>query len=336
MKKAYCIRGSKSPVVTEYMNVLVEGLDAAGFNVENIGLSFRGLNRKDLVVSDSPLVAIRYMLRGFQRHAVWFQGVQPEESYMRRKSKIRFFVISMIEKYVLKKSDLVFFVSSTMLEHYEEKYGINVHNKCVIIPCFNDTEIYPDSFDKKTSGEETEFVYVGGIQEWQCFDETIKIYQRIEEQLDRKCKLSVYTNETEKAQKMINGFHINHYTVEFVAPEELHSKIQSANYGFILRRDVIVNRVATPTKLSNYIANGIIPIYTMAIRSFAKEDQKIGLGIPCDLDDVEGTVKKIITSVNKGISKEDLKHKCTSFFCSYYSRSKYISEVQEAAERLLS
>lgn len=41
---------------------------------------------------------------------------------------------------------------------------------------------------------------------------------------------------------------------------ELNKEYKESHYGFILREDLIVNRVACPTKLIEYLAMGIVPI----------------------------------------------------------------------------
>ncbi|MFA5816684.1 MAG: hypothetical protein WC865_13810, partial [Bacteroidales bacterium] len=45
-----------------------------------------------------------------------------------------------------------------------------------------------------------------------------------------------------------------------VNPDELESYYELAHYGFILRDDILVNRVANPTKLAEYLQYGIIPV----------------------------------------------------------------------------
>ena len=45
-----------------------------------------------------------------------------------------------------------------------------------------------------------------------------------------------------------------------VAPEELAEYYESAHYGFILRDDNVINTVANPTKMIEYLQYGIVPI----------------------------------------------------------------------------
>lgn len=327
MYNAYCIRGKQSPVINEYMNTVEQGIRKAGINIDNIGLVFNNLDKSRIIVSDEPTVAIQYIIRGFKNHIVWFQGVLPEESYMRRKSKARYIVLSIIEKIVLKKAKILIMVSKSMLEHYEKKYNMKLESKSIIIPCYIDSQVYKDSFERKDAGQEPEFVYVGGMQEWQCFEETVEIYQRVEKKLQGHCHLFVYSKEPEKAKNIIQKTHIKNYMVTYVKPEELHNRLCTANYGFILRHDETVNNVATPTKLSNYIANGIVPIYTYAIKSFADLDKKIQLGIPCKMEDPEKAAETIVNRIKTIKDQKAIERKCYAFFDDYYSKDKNIEKV---------
>jgi len=45
-----------------------------------------------------------------------------------------------------------------------------------------------------------------------------------------------------------------------LSPEELKRYYVKAHYGFILRDDVVVNRVACPTKMIEYLNYGMIPV----------------------------------------------------------------------------
>ena len=58
-----------------------------------------------------------------------------------------------------------------------------------------------------------------------------------------------------------------------VKPEELESYYELAHYGFILRDDILVNRVANPTKLAEYLQYGIIPVVKLVdIGDYARYD----------------------------------------------------------------
>ena len=58
--------------------------------------------------------------------------------------------------------------------------------------------------------------------------------------------------------------------VAYCKPAELPLVLAGYKYGFILRHQHAVNAVATPTKVSSYMAAGVIPILTDAVTDFAE------------------------------------------------------------------
>ena len=48
--------------------------------------------------------------------------------------------------------------------------------------------------------------------------------------------------------------------VDTLPADELKKEYEKAQYGFTLRDNIIVNEVACPTKLIDYVKYGIIPI----------------------------------------------------------------------------
>ena len=224
--------------------------------------------KTELIVVARTVDAYQLIMKGYKHVIVWFQGVEPEESYMSHKSKIRFWILSYMEKIILKRAEFMFFVSDEMRQHYEKKYNIKIHeNKYYCMPCMN-TQIHKEAFAGKNKYVDNTFVYVGSMAVWQKFEDTAKTYKEIEESGIPKCKLVVYTKEKQKAEMILNQIGVKNYRIDFVKNEELPNALKDAKYGFILRDDTTVNRVATPTKISTYLSCGLIPIYSSCLRDF--------------------------------------------------------------------
>lgn len=283
-------------------------------------------NKSDYIISDTIQTAFRYFVYGYKNQIVWMQGVVPEESYMRRHSKLRFSVLSYIERIVLKKSKLLLLVSDDMLKHYEKKYKLELRDKSVIMPCFNETAIIEEAFSEYKYKENT-FLYAGGMAKWQCFEQMVDLYSLIEK-ADNNAMFYVYTFDKDVAESIIRSRNIKNYKVDYAPKANLSSKIKSIKYGFVLREDCVVNNVATPTKFSNYLANGIIPIYCDALRSFADIDSKTKIGIVCNLSDLNMGAKKIIEHTKLNVNADEIKKKCQFVFDTYYNQDKYIEIIK--------
>ena len=75
-------------------------------------------------------------------------------------------------------------------------------------------------------------------------------------------KILILSGQKKHFEKLIRQRNFPDGQVEVISvkPEELESYYEMANYGFILRDDILVNRVANPTKLAEYLQYGIVPI----------------------------------------------------------------------------
>jgi len=319
-------------VTGTYMKIVQEACAAVG-RVESIEKGKHSSSKKSYVVTDTVQCALSYFARGYKNHISWMQGVVPEESYMRNKSKLRFWILSMMERIVLNRAKIVFFVSAAMREHYQKKYGINLTKKSIVMPCFNERNIVEDAFKEEKYATNT-FVYVGSLHVWQCFEQTAELYARIEKRAEGKTKFFVYTFQKELAEEIIKKHGIENYTVDCVDKEELSQRIKGMKYGFVLREDCVVNNVATPTKFSNYLANGIIPIYSSTVKSFAEFDKENKLGIVCNIEDKDSGVEKILAHMQSNVSAEDVRTKCQNAFADYYNADAYIAKISEKLKEL--
>lgn len=315
-----------SSVTGMYMNIVHRACEMTGTPVENVVMGDMPNSKDSIIVSDTINASIRYFIKGFIKQIVWMQGVTPEESYMRNHSRLRLWVWNRLEYFVLKHSKMLLMVSDAMLRHYEEKYKMNLENKTIIMPCFNELQITESAFEQSKYDSNT-FAYVGSLHEWQCFEETLRLYSMIEKQSSSNVRLFVYTFQKEKAKELISHYNIKNCEVDYVDKEELSERLKSIKYGFVLRKDCTVNNVATPTKFSNYLSNGIIPIYSSALRSFAEFDKARGLGIICDIDNLQGGVKAIMESMNKKVDSNSVKKKCEGVFADYYNAEAYTETI---------
>ena len=152
-----------------------------------------------------------------------------------------------------------------MQEYYEKLAHTSFSHKAYVMPCFNEV-LDNDIFERKDYSKKV-FTYVGSLDLWQCFNETVEIYAEIEKRIP-DVFFKVLTFNTEKANAMIKEKNIKNYSVACVPKEQVKSELEDATYGFIIRHDIEVNRVATPTKISSYLSAGVLPIYSTCLKDF--------------------------------------------------------------------
>lgn len=190
-------------------------------------------------------------------------GIVPEEIKYFYKEKISYLYFSFVEKYIFKKIKYAVFVTNAMHDHYESKYQkLSLRYTPLIyyiIPNkLKDVSLASYDFNKKSKFV-TNILYSGGVQPWQNIDlmlDTIKLNQ------NENLKYHIFTPDVDIIKAKVKTRNINDHliSVESREPEELWKEYLLADYAFILRDDNLINKVACPTKLTEYLYYGIIPI----------------------------------------------------------------------------
>ncbi|SQD80125.1 glycosyltransferase family protein [Moritella yayanosii] len=302
-----------------YIEMLIGGIDC-----DFIGYfySLKDIKHHDnvLVIDAKSLVFIklRYPLK---RVITWYQGVVPEEALMVFESRFRYYYWSFFEFISLKLSSWNFFVSTAMVTHYQKKYRIHITNK-TIIPCFNkqmNKDIIYETADKY---KYLTFVYAGSLHKWQCVEQTLEIFKRLND-IHSDSQFFLYTFDVEEAKKMVKNIGVKNVTISRSSLEEIDYKISKCHYGFLVRDDNVVNNVATPTKLSTYLSVGTKPIMTNVIHDFESCLNLSNAVIYENMTSIDNIVKAIMTNYNNGMSVDDLVVDYETAFSDYYNRKHY-------------
>lgn len=311
-------------IVTDfYLNIIRDAL------IKNKELVKEGYNWDDLnykkgdtyVVATATEAFFLLLLR--RPYMFWAQGVWPEESFMRNNSKIRFLITSFIEKLALEKAKFVFLVSKQMLLHYKKKYNLELSNKAYIMPCVND-RLHEECFSKKDYAKKT-FCYAGGLSKWQCIEETLILYKKIEDKYP-DASLLLLVQDKIKIMELLKKYEIKNYQIDFVPIENLPKRLENINFGFLLRQKDIVNTVATPTKLMTYLGNGIIPIYSNALEAvddiLKNTRYKVNYTNDENINDIEKIFKGKISFV-------DIKKDYIDIFNKNFNKEKHIDGLSK-------
>lgn len=207
------------------------------------------------------------------------------------------------EKKIVKFADMVVTVSIAQTKLF------NVSRKFVVLPMlpskhfFSNANYRNEIRNKLNIGlEKKVFVYSGQMQKWQMAEETIKYYYK----LSRTYKdtfLLVLTGQVEEFKELCAQYDIE-YLVMSVNYAEMPKYLDACDYGFCIRDNSIVNRVASPTKVLEYVARGIKPILSSYVGDFSKlfKDNNIGF---------------VIENFNDSISLDSTPIDARNFFSDY-------------------
>ena len=331
MKSVYYIKEDKAAVQDFYADVIGRGLKKAGYPLYKIiSINEIGQIEKDtIIISISHYLTLRLWLKGFKNIIYWIQGSSPDESFMRNHSYIRKYLISCVEYFALSKAKFVFMVSESMLKHFKKKYHKDYSYKTYIMPCYN-SEVQRELFFTPGKYDDNTFCYVGGLSVWQCFPETVGLYKQIEDRVPN-AKLKIFTGDQDMAKSILKEKGVKNYELKYVKPDQLVNELASCKYGFIVRAESPVNYVATPTKLSNYMAAGLIPIVSNSVGFFeeilGKAENAVVLNGSDDLN-------KIINITERSISAEDIYEEFSTLFSQFYNTDSHIKQIAEKLQSI--
>lgn len=189
----------------------------------------------------------------FLRKAVDIHGVVPEEFRMHDD----FFSAVLYEKeerLAVKRAGIVIVVTDAMRQYLQQKFRDALRAEVVAFPMF--PSFTPTLASRPLLDGKPIVVYAGGLHKWQQVPKMIDAILRTADRFNHR----FYCPEPQVVKAMLPSELSGVVTVESKAHTELMSLYPECHYGFILREDIIVNRVACPTKLVEYLAMGIVPI----------------------------------------------------------------------------
>lgn len=307
-------------VLQNYLDVVKCALERSGYDCAYTK-SMESAKTKDLIVFPMGIDAFKCFFKGYHNFILWQQGATADESFMRNHSKIRYWLLNKMDLFAMKKAKAILYVSQYMKEYYEKLGNCSFGNKSYLMPCFNE-EYDRAVFDSKDYSKKV-FTYVGSLDLWQCFEQTVDIYKKIEDKL-KNCFFKVLTFDEEKGKRILQEKGVKNYSVKRVPKEEVKKELLEANYGFIIREDSIVNRVATPTKFSSYLSSGVIPIFSKCLTDFTLESSKMKYALPLD-DDID--MRSLLGFVNQEVNKEEIATEYERLFSEYYSPEHHTKQL---------
>ncbi len=169
-----------------------------------------------------------------------------------------------IENIVFEKSGYFFFVSENMQKYYKEKY--NFKQKSSVFPTivneefFYQSEIFRKEYREKLKIEGRQvYIYVGGVDYWQNLNKILIKFNEINIKETNKYFFIVLTNNPSWVREFckVNNINTDNFYIDSVAYKEVGKYLNASDYGVIIREKNIINYVASPTKINEYLACGL-------------------------------------------------------------------------------
>ena len=110
---------------------------------------------------------------------------------------------------------------------------------------------------------ETLFIYSGGLHKWQKIEDAVSLF--VEYSKTHEGKFLILTLDKAGAEKLVNekaGDIKDLFIVHSTTNNEVYKYLNAADVAFLLRDNVVLNQVASPTKLAEYMFCGLPIIST--------------------------------------------------------------------------
>ncbi len=226
------------------------------------------LSRARLIYAHSVLNLSSFWIQRFLRSSsrkkliLDVHGVVPEEfSYTGDAVAAENF--SKVERECVSKCIALVHVTSRMREHLTTKHP-SLSCEHFVIP--TDTALQAPPQEGLLAAKQPTILYAGGTQKWQLFDETLDLFRHVPASW-RKLLLT-YDLSTARSKISSRGLKIE---CAHKSGTDLAIDYTEAKLGIVLREDNLVNRVACPTKLVDYLKFGVAPVvYSQEIGDFAE------------------------------------------------------------------
>lgn len=203
----------------------------------------------------------RYILSiPFIVKCVDLHGAMPEEFHMQG-DQLNELLAEKKERRVAQKADIIVTVTDAMTRHFRKKHRVNEHKIVVTLPIFEErlftkTECKPYAQGRYINNKPI-IVYAGGVQKWQL----IPLMQEV---INNTANKAIYKLYFPDPSAFLEQWHPTGESCDVEigskSAAELIEILGQCHFGLLLREYSVVNQVACPTKLIEYISHGIVPI----------------------------------------------------------------------------
>lgn len=248
-------------------------------------------------------------------------GTAPDEVYLYHPNiigKIYSNWLRKKEKQIVDKSDLLITVSKKQFELF------NANKKYILLPMlpaeqFFDESNYREVIRRKLniSKDAEVYVYSGQNQKWQMTEGTLDYYKKIEDESTNSFLL-ILTACVDEFTELARRKEIKKVKILKVNYWDMPKYLDACDYGFCLRENHIINKVAAPTKVLEYVARNVVPILTEYVGDYSEELSEKKMAVIVNKDMKEIKEKQIINSGNEYVKK--MLNECKEKYLDYMRR----------------
>lgn len=160
------------------------------------------------------------------------------------------------ESWAAAEADIVVCVTDAMAEHFVEKLAIP-RERMIVCPIF--MHAATARLSERDYSDRPRVIYAGGTQRWQMVPEMAALVADTALAVDWVL-LTPDTEGMERALHRAGMTDIGSISLRSASQTEVFATYARCDFGVLLREEDVVNRVACPTKLIEYLRFGVIPV----------------------------------------------------------------------------
>lgn len=202
-------------------------------------------------------------------------GTEPNEFQLNNpgiRGRFLYHLLSRLEKKVIDRSSLVITVSKKQFQLWGD-----ISKNHVLLPMLPSNIFFDENNYRNViriqlgiKFDEEVYVYSGQNQKWQMCEKTIEIYKTIS--VKRKnTRLIIYTRQIDFFENLVKKMGILNAIIMNVSYHDMPQYLDACDFGFCIRNESVINRVASPTKILEYLSRNVMPIITDTVGDFSED-----------------------------------------------------------------
>jgi glycosyltransferase involved in cell wall biosynthesis len=233
-----------------------------------------------------------------------------------------------LEKFVINNSECIISVSEGLEEHWLKDFP-DYAGKKAIVPCAVDLNYFPLSArDRKKNREkfgiednQPIFLYAGSAKFYQRIDLVISLYKAIAESNKlARFLLIIPSSDVEKVQELVKlqkSDLVEKIEIISTKHDDIHKLMQIADFGILIRDDILINNVASPTKFGEYLSMGLPVIASPYVYQVKNAITDFNIGYLITDINVDSHFSDFINNVMT--SRHTWSKKCSTYVKDHYS-----------------
>ncbi|MBX9998580.1 hypothetical protein H7S55_00290 [Priestia aryabhattai] len=199
------------------------------------------------------------------------RGLPIEEFNFREKNTLLYNLTKKVRKkailYSKDNCDIYSFVTNELRKYVLKEYKYIDNKKYFIIPTLNsNTSIDNNKLneiknDINYNSNNFYVIYIGSVAAWQNSHKIIEVFSTIKQQIDN-AKLLILTNGKITIPDTVEKNIMDSIIIKSVKHDLVKYYLEISNLGLVLRDNNIVNKVAAPTKIAEYLSNSLPILYS--------------------------------------------------------------------------